>query len=182
MTMTVADVEKLQSLYPDHKIELRDGAITIMSPSDVTSGLIGGEFLSQLRNWVRPRKLGFIFDASSGFRLPNGDLTAPDVSFVLRERLRRVPRTYAPVVPDLVVEVKSSTDRLRPLVDKLLRYLELGARVGILVDPDLQRVSIYRPEREPVILEGGDVLSLNELLPGWELAIADLWLVEFDER
>ncbi|BAC92021.1 Uma2 family endonuclease [Gloeobacter violaceus] len=181
MTMTVADVEKLQSLYPDHKIELRDGAITIMSPADATSGLIGVEFSAQLRNWVRPRKLGFVFDSNSGFRPPNGDLTAPDVSFVSRERLRRVPRTYAPVVPDLVVEVKSSTDRLRPLVDKLQSYLELGARVGILVDPDQQRVSVYRPEQEPVILEGGDILSLNELLPGWELAIADLWLVEFDE-
>lgn len=180
MPMTIEDVEKLQNLYPDYQIELRDGSITIVSPSDATSGFIGAEFSRVLGNWVRPRKLGYIFDSSSGFRSPNGDLTAPDVSFISRARLKQVPRTYAEIVPDLVVEVKSSTDRIKPLVEKLQTLLASGSKVGILIDPDKQTLTIYRPAQQPIVFGNGEVLTLPELLPGWELNVSELWPQEFD--
>ncbi|BAC91350.1 glr3409 [Gloeobacter violaceus PCC 7421] len=97
MGLTVADVEKLHQLYPDHRIELDNGTITIVSPSDFVAGAVGAEFSAQLRNWVKPRRLGFIADASAGYQPPDEGLTAPDVSFVSRDRLRQAPRSYAPV-------------------------------------------------------------------------------------
>lgn len=182
MTLDIADVEKIQALYPDYKIELRNGAITLMSPSDVTSALVGGRFLSLLGNWIVPRKLGYVFDSSAGFYSPSEDLTSPDVSFVSRARMPRVPRTYARVVPNLVVEVKSSQDRLKLLVEKLEFYLESGVEVAILVDPDSQTVTVSRSARIPEVLGNGDMLVLPELLPGWELAVSDLWPEVFEEN
>ncbi|MBC8121011.1 MAG: Uma2 family endonuclease [Gemmatimonadaceae bacterium] len=179
MAMTIEDVEKIQQLYPDHRIELRDGAVIVISPSDITSGIVGGKFLRLLGNWVDPHGLGYVADASAGYRSPNGDLTAPDVSFVSRERLGRSPRTYAQVVPNLVVEVKSSTDRIKLLVEKLQMYLELGAQTGILLDPDKQTLSVYRPEQAALVLGNGDTLTLPEF-PGWELNVVELWPPVFE--
>jgi Uma2 family endonuclease len=181
MVLSIEDVEKLKQLYPEHRIELRDGAIIIMSPSDLTSAVIGSRFSRFLGNWVDPRDLGFVADASAGYIAPGGDLSAPDVSFVSRQRLPRSPRTYAQVIPELVVEIKSSRDRVALLVDKLQRYLELGAQIGILIDPDTHTLSVHRLGDDPEVLRNGDVLKLPELLPGWEVAIADLWPPVFEE-
>ncbi|BAC90722.1 Uma2 family endonuclease [Gloeobacter violaceus] len=147
MALTVEDIEKLQKLYPKHKIELRDGAITLVSPSDIVSGMIGARFSRLLGNWVDPRKFGFVFDSSSGFQAPNGDLTAPDVSYVSRARLARLPRSHGPLVLDLVVEIKSSTDIGRLAV--ATRYQ--GQGVGRLLIADVlkrtlqasQEVAVY---------------------------------------
>ena len=100
-----------------------------------------------LMNWVAPRRLGRVFDSSGGFILPNSDLKAPDVSFVSSERLRQSPRYYAQLVPDLVVEIKSQSDRIKPLQEIQL-FLTLGAQVGILIDPEQLTVSAYRPNTE----------------------------------
>ncbi|MEP1056950.1 Uma2 family endonuclease [Phormidium sp. FACHB-592] len=82
-----------------------------MSPLGYESDEVASEFSAQLRNWVRPRKLGPITGSSAGFNLPNAGTRAPDVSFVQAERLRRSPRNFAELAPDLMVEVKSPTDR-----------------------------------------------------------------------
>ena len=76
------------------------------------------EFGAQLRNWVKPRQLGRVTGAGAGFNLPNSDTRAPDVSFVKAERLRRSPRSFAELAPDLMVEVKSPTDSLKGLRTK----------------------------------------------------------------
>src|SRR6266700_3141721 len=123
MSITLHDVERLQALYPNHQIELREGNIVIMSPSDSVSGEVGVQFSTLLNVWVRKHNLGRVFDASTGFRLPNGDLLSPDVSFVSRERLKQNPRTYLSVVPELIVEIKSSRDRLRTLEEKITLFL-----------------------------------------------------------
>lgn len=52
--------------------------------------------------------------------------------------------------------------------------------MGILIDPDKVLVTVYRPNLEPVVLKNNDKLTIPELLPGWELAIAELWPPEFD--
>jgi len=182
--LTVAHLEQLQAIlseaHLDYQLELVDGKIIVMGPSDIVSSEIGLEFGRLLLNWVKPRKLGRVFDSSGGFILPNLDLRAPDVSFVLAARLKQSKRYFAEMVPDLVVEIKSQSDRLKPLREKILSFLEFGAKVGILIDPDKCTVTIYRPAAEPVILRDGDIISIPELLPGWEVPVAELWPIEFD--
>lgn len=192
MSISWHEVEKLQALYPDYQIELREGKIIIMSPSDSVSGEIAIRFSTLLSAWVYNHNLGRILDSSTGFRMPNGDLLSPDVSFVSRERLKQNPRTYLPVVPQLIVEIKSSRGRIRELEEKIVLFLSQGVQVGILIDPDKHTVRIYRSgglskdadsgESIPqgIILRDGDILTIAELFPGLEIPITSLWPVVYE--
>jgi Uma2 family endonuclease len=146
MSISFHDVEKLQALYPDYQIELREGKIIIMGPSDSVSGEIGMRFGSLLTAWVYNHNVGRVLDSSTGYRMPNGDLLSPDVSFVSRERLKQNPRTYLTVIPQLVVEIKSSRDHIHDLEEKIALFLSQGVQVGILIDPDTQTLRVYRSE------------------------------------
>ena len=179
-SLTIKDLEKLQAEHPDYRMELVEGNIIVMSPSGYESDEVAFEFGAQLRNWVKPRKLGRVTGSSAGFNLPNSDLRAPDVSFVFAERLRKSPRSFAELAPDLMVEVKSPSDSLKSLRKKIEDFLTLGTRVGILINPEKHIVEVYRLGQDVVILGDGDVLTIPDLLPGWELAISDLWSPEFE--
>ena len=180
--LTVRDLEKLQADRPDLRMELVNGEIRVMSPSGAESGAVSGEVFAVLRNWVRPRRLGQVFDSSTGFILPNKskDVRAPDAAFVRADRLRQVPKGYAELSPDLVVEVKSPTDSLTQLRQKIQDFFAVGTEVGILVDPDSRTVEVYRPgQNTPQVLRDGDLLTVPDLLPGWSVAVADLWPLVF---
>ena len=180
--LTVQDLEKLQVEYPDYQLELVGGKIIFMSPSGLESEEIGIEIAAQLRNWVRPRKLGRVCGSSGGFRLPNedGDIRAPDVSFILAERLPRTTEDYAELVPDLMFEVKSKTDTLAKLRKKIQEFLELGTKVGVLVDPRTRTMEVYRLNQDKIVLGDEDILEVPELLPGWKLPVVEVWAPEFD--
>ncbi len=187
MSISFHDVEKLQALYPDYQIELREGKIIIMSPSDSVSGEIGARFIRLLGTWLDTHNIGRVLDSSTGFRMPNGDLLSPDVSFVSRERLKQNPRTYLTVIPQLVVEIKSSRDRIHDLEEKIALFLSQGVQVGILIDPDTQTLRVYRSEGlsknadsgEPIpqitTLQDGDTLTIPEFFPGLEIPVTSLW-------
>jgi Uma2 family endonuclease len=166
----------------DYQLELENGQIFIRGPSDIVSSEVGVRLIAALYVWINPRKLGRVFDSAGGFILPNSNLKAPDVSFVKAERLRRSIRYFAELVPDLVVEIKSQSDRIPPLQQKLQQYLEQGAQVGILIDPDEETVTVYRPTGEPLQLRGDETLTIPELLPGWELLVSELWPPIFEEN
>lgn len=83
------------------------------------------------------------------------------------------------MVPDLVVEIKSQSDRIRPLQEKIQLFLNEGA-IGILIDPDKLTVTIYRLNSEPVVLNDGDILTIPELFTEWELPISELWPPVFE--
>lgn len=178
-TLTRKDLEKIQAEHPDYRMELVDGNIIVMSPSGYESDEVAAEFTAVLRNWVRPRKLGRVTGSSAGFDLPNAEVRAPDVSFVLASRLRRSPRSFAELAPDLMVEVKSPTDTLKSLRTKIHAFLSQGTKVGILINPEKHTVEIYRPNQDVVILGDRDLLTVPDLLPGFEVAVVDLWSPEF---
>jgi Uma2 family endonuclease len=180
--LTVQDLEKLQAQHPDYQMELVDGEIIFMSPSGLESDEVAAEIVSQLRNWVRPRKLGRVTASSGGFRLPNdsGDVRAPDAAFILADRLPRTTENYAELVPDLMFEVKSKSDNVVKLRQKIQQFIELGTKVGVLVDPRTHTMEVYRLNCAPMVLKDGDILRVPELLPGWELPVIEVWSPEFD--
>jgi len=180
MSLTAKDLERAQEQLPDYQMELVNGAIIVMSPSGYESDEVAVETARQLSNWVRPRKLGRVTGSSAGFVLPNADTRAPDVSFVLAERLRKSPRSFAELAPDLVVEVKSPTDSITKLREKIDEFLSLGTRVGLLIHPEQRWVEVRRTGQTPVRLQDGDVLTVPDLLPGWEVKVEELWSPEFD--
>jgi len=184
--MTVKDLNQVQTLFSeaglDYKIELEDGIISVMGPSDIVSSEITSRLIAFLFAWVNPRRLGRVFDSAGGFIMPNTNVKAPDVSFVRAARLRQSPRYFGELVPDLVVEIKSQSDRIKAIETKVLKFIELGAVVGILIDPDEETVAIYRSTGEPIILANGDILTIPELVPGWELPVSELWPPIFTEE
>ena len=184
--MTLKDLNQVQTLFSeaglDYKIELEDGRLLIVGPSDIVSSEISSILIRLLGNWVYPRRLGRVFDSAGGFIMPDTNVKAPDVSFVRAARLRQSPRYFGELVPDLVVEVKSQSDRIKPIETKVLKFIELGAIVGILIDPDEETVTIYRSTGEPTVLGNGDILTVAELFPGWELPVSELWPPIFTEE
>ena len=184
--MTLKDLNQVQTLFSeaglDYKIELEDGRLSVMGPSDIVSSEISSRLIAFLFAWINPRRLGRVFDSAGGFIMPDTNVKAPDVSFVRAARLRRSPRYFGELVPDLVVEIKSQSDRIKPIEAKVLKFIELGAIVGILIDPDEETVTIYRSTGEPTVLGNGDILTVAELFPGWELPVSELWPPIFTEE
>lgn len=180
--LTVKDLKKLQVDYPDYRMELVSGEIIVMSPSGLESDEVAAEIVAQLRNWVRPRKLGRVIASSGGFRLPNADrdIRTPDASFIRAEKLPRPTEDYIDLVPDLIFEVKSQSDKLLKLREKIQDFLELGTLVGVLVDPRSRTMEVYRFMREKIVLKDGDFLEVAEILPGWKLPVAEVWAPEFE--
>ncbi|MEH1884665.1 Uma2 family endonuclease [Nostoc sp.] len=190
---TIPDLEQLQVEHPEWQMELVDGNILLMGPSDYESEEIGAELARLLGNWVRPQRLGRVTGSSAGFILPtleteNGkeadnekrNLRAPDVSFVRADRLKTSKRDFVELVPDLMVEIKSKSDRIKPLVEKIQLFLQLGSTVGILIDPDKLTLTVYRLNQEPIVLQDNDKLTLPDLLPGWELVVSEIWPPVFE--
>lgn len=184
--MTLKDLNQVQTLFSeaglDYKIELEDGRLSIVGPSDIVSSEISSRLIAFLFAWINPRRLGRVFDSAGGFIMPDTNVKAPDVSFVRAARLRQSPRYFGELVPDLVVEIKSQSDRIKLIETKVLKFIELGAIVGILIDPDEETVTIYRSTGEPTVLGNGDILTVAELFPGWELPVSELWPPIFTEE
>ncbi|MGC8714253.1 MAG: Uma2 family endonuclease [Leptodesmis sp.] len=181
MSLTVKDLEKLQKQAPDYRMELVNGSIRVTSPSGYESDEVAFRFGRRLADWVEPQRIGRVTGSSAGFTLPDSNTRAPAVSFVRAERLRRAPRSFAQLAPDLMVEVKSPTDSLEDLEQKINNFLQQGTRVGILINPETHLVTVFRPDTEAIQFTDGDVLTVPDLLPGWQVQISDLWSPVFNE-
>jgi Uma2 family endonuclease len=134
----------------------------------------------QLYRWYEENEdLGKAFDSSTGFILPNGATRSPDPSWVSQERWDTLTPeqkgTFANVCPDFVVELRSGSDRVESLQAKMIEYMDNGARLGWLLDPQQRRVEIYRLGLNIEVLENPDSLPGEEVLPGFVLNLRRVW-------
>jgi Uma2 family endonuclease len=143
------------------------------------TGNKNSELNADLVFWNRRTKLGYVFGSNSGFKLPNGANRSPDLSWICKNRweaLSKAERTrFAPICPDFVVELMSTSDRLGVLQAKLVEYIENGAKLGWLINPEARQVEIYRPGEEMELLESPETLLGENVLPGFELDLAFMW-------
>ncbi|MBG1265770.1 Uma2 family endonuclease [Nostoc sp. WHI] len=137
---------------------------------------ISGELYLWWRNAGEPGKA---FDSSTGFILPNGATRSPDASWVSGERWEALTLeqkgTFANICPDFVVELRSSSDTLKSVKDKMREYIDNGARLGWLINPQQRRVEIYRPDKDVEVLENPGELSGEAVLPGFVLNLRRVW-------
>ncbi|MCC3530348.1 MAG: Uma2 family endonuclease [Microcoleus sp. PH2017_22_RUC_O_B] len=145
------------------------------STTDFVSAEISARFCALLFAWIEPRKLGRAIGYRTEFHLPDGNVLTPRIAFVAAERLKRVPRIYPELAPDMFVEIKSVVDRSPRLQEQVQAAIALGVKVGLLIDPDEQTVTIYRSGGAIATLRDRDVLTVPELLPGWKIPVANLW-------
>ncbi len=165
---------------PELRIErLATGEAIVMPPAFSDTGNRNFKIAQQVGNWADEDGTGETFDSSAGFTLPNGATRSPDVAWIRLERWQQLSEeqkaSFAPICPDFVVELRSSSDALNRLQDKMTEYIENGMRLGLLVDRKNRTVHIYRPKQAPKILENPDVVNCDPELPGFSLKMARIW-------
>jgi Uma2 family endonuclease len=156
-----------------------DGDILIMSPTGARSGRRNATITMRLGIWAERNGAGVVFDCNTGFRLPNGATRSPDAAWILKSRLERFSiaeqEKFLPLCPDFVIELKSPTDRLVDLKNKLQEYVKNGARLGWLLNPEVSQVLIYRPARAVDVLDHPEAVSADPELPGFVLDLKGIW-------
>jgi len=178
--LTGEEFEQLCQDNRETRMELTaKGELILMPPTGSKTGLRNAKLTRHFGNWAEPNGTGVAFDSSSGFVLPNGARRSPDVSWVKRERWDALTEEeqdgFAPLCPDFVIELRSRSDNLPPLEDKMLEYIANGAQMAWLIDPLRKRVYIYRPNRKAEILEDPETVQGDPELPGFKLDVRELW-------
>jgi Uma2 family endonuclease len=148
------------------------GELIVNPPTGWETGERNRSITGQLDRWYEETEnLGKAFDSSTGFILPNGANRSPDASWVSKARWDALTTeqkgTFANICPDFVVELRSGSDRLESLQQKMKEYIENGASLGWLINPQQQQVEVYRPGVEVEVLNNPTKLSGEDVLPSF---------------
>jgi Uma2 family endonuclease len=171
--------EELVRLNPELRLEQTStGEVIFMSPTGGESGYRNSLITAQLTLWAGSFG-GRVFDSSTLFQLPNGAKRSPDASWISEVRWQSLSsaerKGFPPLCPDFVVDLRSESDRLLDLQEKMVEYVANGAQLGWLIDPLLQQVHIYLPGRAPKVQSAPSDLSGEQILPGFTLDLRSIW-------
>jgi Uma2 family endonuclease len=179
LTVTPEQFDCLCLDNPDLRLELTpDRELIVMPPTLPISGERNGELSGQVWYWNRQTNLGRVFDSSTGydFTVLEGGKPSPDVSWIEKSRLEGISlEKFLSIAPDFVIELRSSSDDLKPIQKKMMLYERVGVKMGLLIDPLNKRVEIYRPGQEPEILEFPASVDCNEVMSGFVLSLDRIW-------
>lgn len=178
--LTAAQFEQLCSDNRDLRLELTsEGELIVMSPAGSRTGLRNSRVNQKLANWADVDGTGLCFDSSTGFSLPNGAKYSPDSAWIKRERwdvlTNEEQEGFAPLCPDFVIELRSHSDSLSRLQNKMQEYIENGAKLAWLIDPLKRQVYVYRAGHRVEVLEDPETVSGEPLLRGFRLDLHKLW-------
>ncbi|TAE61178.1 MAG: Uma2 family endonuclease [Nostocales cyanobacterium] len=155
------------------------GDLLIMSPTGSETEEKNFNLIVQLGNWTKQNSTGVGFGSSSAFTLPNGAVRSPDAAWIKKERWEAIPteqrKKFAPICPDFVVELRSETDNLKTLQEKMAEYIENGVKLAWLIDIKQQKVYIYRPGKNIEELDHPQTLKGEDILPGFVLDLTEIW-------
>jgi Uma2 family endonuclease len=175
--------EQFYQLCQDHrdlKFELTAlGELVIVTPVGGERGSWEADLIGDLVYWNRQTQLGKVFSSSTCFKLPNGSLRSPDAAWVILERWNQLTpeqqKRFPPICPDFVIELRSESDALEPLQQKMQEYISSGVKLGWLINPQKRQVEIYRVNQDRQILENPKLLSGENVLPGFVFNLSTLW-------
>ena len=155
-----------------------DGELIIMAPTGGTTGSRNSRIIARLTVWAEKDGTGVSFDSSTMFNLPNGAKRSPDAAWITSQRwdsLTELEReAFVPLCPDFVVELRSPSDTFSFLQEKMREYIENGARLGLLIDPNAKQVYVYRPDQATECLTDPQDISCEPVLPGFVLSMKDI--------
>lgn len=155
------------------------GDLIIMPPTGGKTGNRNFTLIVLFGQWVVADGTGKGFDSSTGFILPNGAERSPDLAWVSLERWNTLTEEqrekFPPICPDFVVELRSRTDALSSLQEKMQEYIDNGAQLGWLIDAYERKVYLYRPQRDVEVLDDPATVSGEPVLRGFTLDVQALW-------
>ncbi len=171
---------QLCALNPELRLEYTSaGDLIIMTSTGGWTGNRNARLVSRLQIWAEADGTGLVFDSSTIFLLASGAKRMPDASWVGLDRWNALTREQQdgipPLCPDFVLELRSPSDRVTELQDKMVEYLANGARLGWLIDPIARAIHIYRPGETVQRHEAPEEVSGEPVLPGFTLRLADVW-------
>ena len=179
LTVTPEQFDLLCLNNPDLRLELTPNReLIVMAPTFSISGKRNLNLGSQVYVWNETTELGEAFDSSSGydFTAMGGGKPSPDVSWIEKSRLEGISlEQLCPVVPDFVIELRSTRDKLKPLQEKMVEYQRLGVKLGLLIDPQNKQVEIYRQGQEPELLVSPTEIDCTEVMPGFRLSMSRIF-------
>lgn len=156
-----------------------DGSLLLMPLVGGLTSNRNANLSAQLGMWNRDESLGVAFGSCTGFILPNGAMRSPNVAWLKREKwdalTQEQKEKFPPVCPDFVVELRSQTDCLQRLQNKMREYRDNGSQLGWLIDLETQQVEIYRPSQEIEALQSPASLSGEKVLPGFVMNLESIW-------
>lgn len=171
--MTAEDLWRLPNDHMRH--ELVRGELITMAPAGAERGMIGMRIGRVLGQFVDEAKLGFVFNADTGFFLSRNpdSVRAPDTAFVVAGRVgpSGLPQKYFDGPPDLAVEVLSPSDTVQEVDEKIAEYLDSGCRLAWVVSPRRKTVTVHRPNEQPLVLRETDTVTGGEVLPGFSCLV-----------
>lgn len=157
----------------------KEGDVIVMPPTGFETSDRNSEINFQLKLWNKENKNGKITESNGGFILPNGAIYAPDASWTSNERLEKFTteekKKFLPLCPDFIIELRSESDNLSELKNKMKEYIENGAKLGWLINPKRKEVSIYRANGKIEVLENPQMVSGEEVLKGFEFKLTEIW-------
>ncbi|HLP88979.1 MAG TPA: Uma2 family endonuclease [Nostocaceae cyanobacterium] len=167
---------KLCMANKDVSLELNaQGELVIVTPVGGESGRRESELNFKVSLWNYQTQLGIVFSSSTIFRLPNGAKRSPDVAWIKLERWEALTEEerekFPPLTPDFIIELRSKTDSLKTLQEKMQEYIDNGLCLGWLINPQDQQVEIYRQGQAVEVVQLPTLLSGEEVLPGFELQL-----------
>jgi Uma2 family endonuclease len=178
LTVTPEQFDQLCIDNPDLRLELtKDGELIVMAPAGGETSKKNSRLNLLVGIWNEQTELGEVFESSCGydFTALGGGKPAPDVSWIEKSRLEGVNIVgFIPIVPDFVIELRSATDNLKPLQEKMVEYKQLGVKFGLLINPKNKQVEIYRPGQETEVLESPTSIDCNEVMPGFILSMSQI--------
>jgi Uma2 family endonuclease len=154
--------------------------LVIMPPTGSETGNREVNVLGQLWVWSEQDGTGIAFSSSTGFKLSTGANRSPDASWIKLERWNELSaeqqEKFAPICPDFVVELRSPSDNLQSLQEKMEEYMqEPGIQLGWLIDRKQRQVYIYCPGKSEECLDNPTSVSGESVLPGFILNMSKVW-------
>lgn len=179
--LTDAELMEFCAENPELRVEMnKNGKLIIMPPVDYDGGIAESDAHGLLYNWWLQYQKGRTFSPTTGFKLLDSSIRSADGAWASDEKIATVTSTqrkkFAPFVPDFVMEVRSSSDRIGKLKKKMTdTWLANGVRLAWLIDPKMMKAYVYRPGQPVEELVGFDhSISGEDVCPGFEFDLRKL--------
>lgn len=173
--LTLAEYAALDQPEDAYVTELVRGVVVREPRPRRRHGVVQAELAYLLKAWAKTR--GAEVTVESGYILSESPATlrGPDVAVVLEPRSGEgQPGGWVLAAPDLAVEVLSPSDASSAMQQKVLEYLEAGARLVWIVDPEARTVTVHRPDGSANIVRAHQTLTGEDVLPGFSVDVSEI--------